>query len=517
MQADKVVENTDSPRLSRRDPFASPEVSKNLRKSSVRGASVMSMSRVANMGLRFIATGILARMLAPGDFGLVAMTAVISGFFAMFMDVGLTQATIQRPEITRPQISTLFWINVALGCSIALVVFLIAPLVAAFYKEPRVADITRVLALTFVIGGIGVQHQALLSRNMRFAVLASVDVASVLLGIVVGVTMATQGYGYWALVGMTVMIAVVKTAGVWIALRWLPGLPQRGHGVKDMLRFGGDVFGFSIVNYFSRQADNVLIGRFCGASPLALYEKAYVLLLMPVSQINGPLSSVTVPALSRLQKEPDRFSRFYLNAVQVVCSIGIPMVMGIALFADQVVLLWLGSDWAESASMFRLLAVAAAIGGISNPVGWLLISLGLTRRYRLLGIANSSIIVLAFVMGLLFGPEKGDTGYSMKGVAIAYSIAMAVNFIPFWWLAVRGTPVTLISVLKTMLAPVAACVPAAGIVLLTKHFIGEQANEWLPTIALGLAFGLIYGAVLLFGFKKLDFFKRIAGEFRSRK
>lgn len=510
------MEKAGVPGNSRQDPFAPPEVAKNLRKSSVRGASVMSISRVANMGLRFAATGILARMLSPGDFGLVAMTAVISGFFAMFMDVGLTQATIQRPQITRPQISTLFWINVALGCSIALVVFLIAPAVAAFYKEPRVADVTRVLALTFVIGGIGVQHQALLSRNMRFALLASVDVLSVVAGIITGVAMAMNGYGYWSLVGMTVMISVVKTAGVWIALRWMPGLPRRGHGVKDMLKFGGDVFGFGIVNYFSRQADNVLIGRFCGVFPLAIYEKAYVLLLMPVSQINGPLSSVTVPALSRLQNEPDRFRRFYLNAVQVVCSIGIPMVAGIALFADQVVMLWLGGEWAESATMFRLLAVAAVIGGISNPVGWLLISLGLTRRYRLLGVANSAIIVLSFVVGLIFGPKAEGAEYSMKGVAIAYSIAMAVNFIPFWWLALRGTPVGLGAVLKTMLPPVISCVPAAGAVYLVTTLAGSGPDDRLWTLASIAAFGAVYGGVLLFGFKKLDFFRRIAGEFRSR-
>jgi len=506
----------DKPAPVRRDPFDAPEVSKNLRRSSVRGASLMSASRVANMALRFISTGILARILTPADFGLIAMTTVISGFFAMFMDVGLTQATIQREKINHQQISTLFWINVALSCGIALIFALLAPAVAKFYNEPRVADVTRAIALTFVLGGLGLQHVALLNRNMRFAVIAVVDVLSVFVGLVVGVVMAKNGSGYWALVGMTVAIPLVKTAGVWLALRWVPGLPRRGGGVKEMLKFGGDIFGFGIVNYFSRRADVMLIGRFCGALPLAMYDKAYSLLLMPVGQINGPLASVCVPALSRLQKEPERYARYYLNAIQVVCSLGIPMVAAIALFSDQVVLVWLGREWAESASLFRLLALAAIIGGISNPSGWLLISLGLTRRYRLLGVVNSAIIVIAFVVGLLFGPKSDAGGYSMYGVAISYSVTMTLNFIPFWWWTLRGTPVALSSVLKTMLIPAIACIPAAGLALLVKGMAGSNAENWPVMVASMAVFGITYAVVLLFGFKRLNFFRTIAGELRSK-
>jgi O-antigen/teichoic acid export membrane protein len=508
MQANPSAESPPVDEISRRgDPFVAPDVSKNLKSRSVRGASILSMSRIANLGLRFIATGILARILAPEDFGLVAMTAVISGFFAMFMDVGLTQATIQRPEINHRQISNLFWINVALGLVIGMVFALLAPAVAAFYRRPEVAGITQALACSFVIGGFGVQHQALLQRNMRFKVLAAVDVLSVVTGIAVGVAMAISGRGYWSLVAMTLVIACAKTAGVWIALRWIPGRPSRAGGTKEMVKFGGDVFGFSIVNYFSRQADNILIGKFCGAMPLAIYEKAYSLLLMPVSQINGPLAAVTVPALSRLQNQPERYRSYYLNAIQVVCSIGVPAVLFITLFADQVVEVWLGPDWRESARLFRLLAVAALVGGISNPVGWLLISSGLTRRYRILGLVNSAIIVVAFAIGLKWGAE---------GVAAGYSIAMALNFIPFWAFAVRGTPVRLAQVLHTMAVPLLASIPAAALAWWVMDLRPGNTWDWPWSIGAMAVFMAAYAVVLLFGFKKLSFFRRIAGEFRSR-
>ncbi len=517
MQAESVIDEKKTSPRPRRDPFAAPDVSRDLRRSSVRGASMMSFSRMAGLAMRFISTGILARMITREDFGIFGMTAAISGFLAIFMDVGLSQATIQRPEINHRQISTLFWINVALGAFIAAVFALSAPAVAAFFGQPALAAIIPVLSLSFLFGGLGLQHQALLTRNMRYPLLAGVEILSMLSGVVAGVWMASAGMGYWSLVGMAVAPAVAKSAALWAALRWVPGAPSRGTGVRGMLKFGGDVLGFNIVNYFSRQADKVLVGKFCGAIPMAAYDKAYSLLLMPVGQINGPLGAVTIPALSRLQAEPERYRRYYLNAILLVCSLSMPVIAGIALFADQVVLVWLGPAWAPSAELFRLLALAALIGGISNPSGWLLISLGLTKRYRMLGLANSAIIVAAFVAGLLLGPKEPGQFGSMRGVAIGYSLAMLLNFVPYWAWALKGTPVSLGAVLRTMLTPALACLPAALAAWAIKGLAHGRIDAWLPMLAAMAAFGVVYAAVLLFGFGKLEFFRRIAGEFRNRK
>ena len=391
-----------------------------------------------------------------------------------------------------------------------------APAIAAFFGQPALAKIIPVLSLSFLFGGLGLQHLALLTRNMRYPLLAGVEIFSMFAGVVVGVWMASAGMGYWALVGMAVAPPLAKSIAAWVALRWVPGLPSRGTGVGGMLRFGGDVLGFNVVNFFSRQADTVLIAKFCGAAPMAAYEKAYSLLLMPVGQINGPLGAVTIPALSRLQNEPERYRRYYLNAILLVCSLGMPVIAGITLFADQVVLVWLGPDWAASAELFRLLALAALIGGISNPSGWLLISLGLTKRYRVLGLVNSAIIVAAFVAGLLLGPKEAGQFGSMRGVAVSYSLAMLLNFVPYWAWALKGTPVSLGSVLRTMLTPALACLPAALAAWGVKNLADGRIDAWPWVIAAMAAFGLVYAIVLLFGFKKLEFFRRIAGEFRSR-
>jgi O-antigen/teichoic acid export membrane protein len=512
----------------RRNPFATIDVSKNLRTNSVRGASYMSLARVTGLVLRIGSTGVLARMISQSDFGLIGMTAVFTNFLAIFMDVGLSQATIQRPKINHRQISTLFWINVALSLLIAGVFAASAPLIAAFYKTPLLVTIIPVLALSFLFGGLGLQHSALLTRNMRYSLLAIAEVGSSIAGVAVAIFMAKAGMGYWALVGLALAPPIVKTLILWMSLRWMPSLPSRGNGVKSMLKFGGDVLGFNIVNYFSRQAGNLLIGRYCGANPLALYDRAYSLLLMPIGQINGPLGAVSIPALSRLQHEPERFGRYYLNAILLICSLSIPVIAGMTLFADQVVLLWLGREWMNTAEIFRLLSVAALIGGISNPAGWLLIALGDTKRYRTMGVVNSAIIVAAFILGAFLGPKEPGHDGSFRGVAIGYSLAMILNFIPYWAWSLKGTPVKLGQVLRTMLVPTLSCIPASLAAWGIMHFsrtsvdslatgtLAEKVAAWAPVAGAGLAFGIIYAVILLFGFKKLAFFRNIAGEFRKK-
>ncbi|MCW1922900.1 lipopolysaccharide biosynthesis protein [Luteolibacter arcticus] len=501
----------------RRNPFATIDVSKDLRKNSVRGASYMSMARIGGLVLRIGSTGVLARMISQSDFGLMGMTAVFTNFLAIFMDVGLSQATIQRKDINHRQISTLFWINVALSLLIAVVFAGSAPLIAMFYKTPMLVTIIPVLALSFLFGGLGLQHSALLTRNMRYSLLAVSEIGSSIAGVAVAIFMARAGMGYWSLVGLALAPPVVKTIIMWLSLRWVPSPPSRNNGVRSMLKFGGDVLGFNIVNYFSRQAGSLLIGRYCGANPLALYDRAYSLLLMPIGQINGPLGAVSIPALSRLQNEPERFGRYYLNAILLICSLSIPVIAGLTLFSEQVVLLWLGEKWMNTAEIFRLLAPAALIGGISNPAGWLLIALGDTKRYRTMGVVNSLIIVAAFILGAFFWPDRepGQDG-SLKGVAIAYSAAMILNFIPYWAWSLKGTPVKLGQVLRTMLIPTVSCIPAGAAAWWILSLAHGRIDAWGLVIAAGLAFSIIYAVILLFGFKKLSFFRNIAGEFRKK-
>lgn len=483
--------------------FQTKDLSKDLKRRTARGAAATGLGQGAKFLLRFGSTAIFARMLTPEDYGLVAMTTVVTGFAGMFKDAGLTSATVQRQDITHEQVSTLFWINAALGCLIAIVLAAASPGVAAFYGDPRLTGITCALAVTFVFGGFTVQHQALLRRRMRFKALAVLEIASLIAGVAVGLIMALLGMGYWSLVGMATGTAVAHVIGVWVAVRWRPGAPRRGSGMTPLLRFGGDVLAFDAVNYFARQADNLLIGLYWGPVALGFYEKAYSMLMLPIGQINAPVAAVAVPALSRVQADPVQFRTLYLYALQLLASVTVPLVLGLAIFADEIVWLWLGRAWLECANLFRLLAAAAAVRAITNPVGWLLISLGHTKKYRQMGLANSAVIVSSFVIGLPYGA---------RGIALCYSVAMCLLLVPTWWFVLRGTQVSLKAVFESLTPPFAACLPAGVVGYSVLHLNFMELPRWAWSLAGALGFCAIYALVLLGAFRKWPLFRSLCKE-----
>ena len=169
---------------------------------------------------------------------------------------------------------------------------------------------------------------------MRFGKLAVIEVAAMLNGVVAAIISAWYGAGYWALVIMQLVMAVSITIGVWFACDWRPGLPKRGTGVRRMLAFGRNITGFNLINYFARNSDKILVGRFCGSGILGLYSKAYNLLMLPISQICGPLTSVAVPALSRIQDDPKRYTSYYTKLILLISFISMPLMVFLAICSN---------------------------------------------------------------------------------------------------------------------------------------------------------------------------------------
>ncbi len=488
--------------------FCTKHLRTNIGARAIRGAASIGLGQGSQFLISMVSTGILGRMLTPEDFGLVAMTAVITSFLIIFKDAGLTSATIQREHLTHEQVSTLFWINTASGLLIAGLMALSAPLVAAVFGDPRLVEITRVVAITFIFGGLTVQHQALLRRQMRFKSLAARGVFSSLVGAIVGISMAASGFGYWALVGMPVSSSATNMVAVWLAVRWMPHRPRWAPDTLHMLKFGSDILICDIATFASRKADSLLIGWFWGPIALGFYDKAYTLLLAPVKQINRPLSAVFVPTLSRLTNEPEVGSRYFLHALESMASITVPLILAAAIFADELVLLWLGPQWTEAAGIFRLLALAAIVGAVTTPIGWLQVSAGETRRYRQLGTITALVLVSAFAIGLPHGP---------RGVAIAYSIAVTLLAVPMSYLALRDLPVNLGDIARTLAVPIAAGLPAAALGWATENLLPLPLPK-MARAAVGLAaFGGSYALILLVGFGRFSRFRLAFDSLRARR
>src|SRR5437667_3051610 len=227
-----------------------------LKGRTISGAFITIAAQGAQFLLNLAFIMVLARLLTPKDFGLYAMVTTVTGFLWIFQDAGLSTATVQRQEITDAQVSNLFWVNVGLGGVTTLFVAALAPVVAWFFREPRLVGITLVLSVTFLLASSAVQHIALLNRQMRFGAIAMISIVSPLAGYLTGVGMALSGYGYWALVGAAVTQAAVKLVLAWLISGWRPKLPSRNTQTWHMLTFGAHITAGSLLYSLARGADN---------------------------------------------------------------------------------------------------------------------------------------------------------------------------------------------------------------------------------------------------------------------
>src|SRR5205823_6500116 len=243
-------------------------------------------------------------------------------------------------------------------------------------------------------------HQALLRRQMQFKSLAVRDVIAMVCSIASGITLAYLGFGYWSLVAMPVAASVASCILLWSICHWRPGPLQRRVGARGLLAFGGNLTVFNLINYFSRNFDNILVGRVLGAAPLGIYSKAYGLLMMPMTQINFPMAAVLLPGLSHLQKEPVQYARLFINAVRAISLLGIPIVVFCFFFAHDVVHVLLGRKWLAAAPVFQWLGPAALVGTISFVPNWLCQSLGRSQRQVHYALISAPIYVLGFFIGI---------------------------------------------------------------------------------------------------------------------
>jgi PST family polysaccharide transporter len=464
------------------DALSTDHLHADLKGRSVRGGVWTLSSQGAQFLLTSISTVVLARLLTPADFGLVAMVTVITGLGQAFADLGLSEATIQRENINHDQVSTLFWINVAIGLALTLITAGLAPVLAWLYREPRLRDLTLLLSLTFLIGGLRVQHDALLKRQMRFLSLAIRDVASGALGVAVAITMALRAHGYWALVALPMTFNLTQVALSWSMVRWVPGLPKRDAGVRSLVTFGGNVAASYLVTNLSRSADQVLIGWRWGAGLLGLYSRAYNLLMLPARQLHIPVSSVAIPAFSRLQDDPERFARYFLRTVNLMAWICFPIFAFLFVAVQPVIVFVLGNQWGEAAPVFRILAISALAQPLLGSTLWLFISRGQSRSYLRLTLILSPILIGSYLIGLPF---------STKGVALSGSLVLLAILPLILHYAFRGTPLTLQRLGQALLCPLSVCLAGVFSAELALHLIAPRGTA-TQLLVVAAGFGAAY-------------------------
>lgn len=415
--------------------FRTEHIKADIGRRTARGGALTIGYQVGKQALSVAETAILSRLILPADSGLINMVVIVTGFISLFNDLGLSAATIQRDTLEQRQVSALFWINLAMGATLGLITAALAPFLAWFYGEPRLIGVTLAIAMGFVFGGLTVQHRALLKRQMRFDALVKVDMAATITGTAVTIGLAAMlppAERYWALVAGLLVQGPVEIGCLWMLCRWRPGLPAlRGSGVRQMLVFGGNLTGYRTINYFARNLDNLLIGKFYGPASLGLYAKAYGLLLLPLRRVSDPFTAVAMPALSRLNDDPPRYRAFYMRIAGIICLLTIPLLAFMIGASDWIIGVVLAPEWAGVSLLFALLGISGLAEPISTTTGWLFVSQGRTDEQFRWGFINTALMVTAIVVGLFWGPV---------GVALAYGVTGLTIRTPllFWFVGRRG-------------------------------------------------------------------------------
>lgn len=463
-------------------------LTEDLRRRSVQaGAAAIAGQLVTNI-LNLVATMVLARMLIPSDFGLVAMVLVVVGFTALLRDLGLSTATVQRQDIGIHHVSALFWVNVGMSTLLTAVIFVSAPAVAWFYNEPKVLQITQALAFVSLIDGVSIQHQALLRRQMRLGTLAVIEIVSLVCSISTAIFLATRGAGYWALVGMQLIQAGIRTILFWLLTGWKPMLRLNLNEVKSLLSFGGFITGSRLLNTLTKTVDKLLIGKFASAEQLGIYSKAFNGVLLSFDRMTWALSRVAVPTLSRLQDDPDRFRRYYRKAVLLIATSTFPAIAGLFLEARAAVLIILGDQWLFAVPLIKILAPVAATTMLSATMRWVFVSLGRAGRMLKWRMFESVVKIIGIVIGVQWGAT---------GVALALLIANLALLFPGLWYCFLGTKIRMNDIFVAAWKPSFATMIAAvaiGLLRMSGLLDVNVVTDFLVEISL---FIIVYLATWL--------------------
>jgi O-antigen/teichoic acid export membrane protein len=399
--------------------FEDHRESKDLGRLALRGGVISVALQYGNGALQITAAIILARLLAPEDFGLVAIVTVLTSFAPLLIDFGLLDATTQRATITPGQVSCLFWVSTGIGVAVGVVVAACGPLIASLYDESRLQPIALCTAMTFVLSGVSNQHMALLRRAMRFAKIGQIQFLGTLAGIVVAVVLAMRGHGYWALVlrPFTNSFCVVVLA--WTACRWRPGAPTFDDDVKSMIRFGLHVVGFTVTYTLSRAVDRIALGLFYRTEQVGYFQNAVNLYENSIITALNQMHAVGSVALRRLQSNPAALRQKYEAALSTLAFFAMPLAAILSVTAEDLTVILLGEKWRVAGSLLTIIALRGIFDVVEGSQGWLHLATGSADRWRNWGIISLVAQSVAVLAGLPYGPTGVATATVVANMLIA--------------------------------------------------------------------------------------------------
>jgi O-antigen/teichoic acid export membrane protein len=461
-----------------------------LARAAASGTKWVGVAQASRLVAQLLGMVILARLLSPSDFGVVAMALLVIGFATIFRDFGTVQAVIQRRELSSEWLDSVFWLNVGMGVALAILLALLAPVIAVAMHEPQLTGILGLFAVAFPIVSLGLVQQALLERASRFRLVALIECCAAFAGLATGVLAALAGWGVYSLVYQILVGWTVVTAGLWAASTWRPSWRCSLALLRELGKFSGNLAGFHIFNYFSRNMDTVLIGRFLGATDLGYYNLAYRLMMWPLQNISWVAERALFPTLSRLQDDKERLGQGYVRAAAAVFVITTPLALGLFALREPFVLALMGERWLKVADLLFWLAPLSMVQSVQSTVGWLYLSTGRTDLMFRFGVYYGTGITCGIAVGLQWGVE---------GVAVAYC---ASTLVLLWLPMVAGFRLIGLRVTAFLrrLAPTffTGLLMVVSIAAVSEHSVALAQTQWTRLVLLAALGAALYVAVSIF-------------------
>lgn len=399
-----------------------------LEQQAIYGIKWSSISQFIRTGTQVITSVILARLLLPEDFGLLGMALVFTGLVAIFNDMGIGSAIVQKQDLNQKSLSSIFWFDLFLGVLTVSFIILIAPLVSRFYNQHSLTSIISAMSISFLFTSLAMVQNSLLLKELKFKKLALLELTSTILASILGISLAYLKYGIWSLVFQNISMNLIYTVLIWITESWIPEIYFSWKDIKSIIGFSSNLSGFNLLNYFARNADYLLIGKFLGATALGYYTLAYTIMLFPLSNISSVLTKVMFPTLSQIQHDNSKFKLFYLKSTKYIAFLSFPMMLGLFVIADEFILTIYGEKWIPVIFLIKILSIVGLMQSIGTTVGSIYLAKGRTDWMFLWGLFSSIIVVSSIFVGLRWG---------INGVAICYAFATLLLTYPSFALPFR--------------------------------------------------------------------------------
>jgi lipopolysaccharide exporter len=462
---------------------------KHLRRRATSGARWTGTSTGVRIFFQFVQLAVLARLLKVSDFGLMAMVNVVLAFAQTFSDSGVSNAIIHYRDTKREELSSLYWLNVLSGLAVFVMMWFVSPLAARVYHQPELTHLLRVASTVFIVVSLGQQFETLSERDLRFRRLARIEIASIVVSAIVGIWLAWKGNGVWSLVWSNLVAAVIKSGTLAVIgwSTWRPLMHFRPDECRRFLRFGLFQMGERTLNLLGQQLDKIVIGIVMGATPLGYYDMASRLISRPYQVINPIFTRVAFPVFSAVQKDRDRLRKGYLELMEVLTGLTIPIYVGMMALASPFVLVQLGEKFAPSIPLLQILSIVGFAYALSSPAGSLILACGRADIGFYLNVLRTSMILL----GIWVGAHWGLKGIAWAMVIVVTAVMFPVHAYVRWKLVHMTLGEFLKATLPFFWSSLAAAVPCVA-----GHFLVHWPSPLVELIVLSLIATGIYVGLL---------------------